>query len=70
MNVTCNLRNAGSFLYHSLSVKRQIILYQNPFTGLYPETSRDKEVACVRSSVYANMSVWSLFQAYKSVGSM
>ena len=26
-------------------VKRQIILYQHPLTGLYPETSRDKEGA-------------------------
>ena len=26
-----------------------------------------KEVACVRSSIYANMSVWSLFQAYKRI---
>jgi hypothetical protein len=40
-------------------------MYQHPISGLYPEHSRDKDVACVRSSIYANMSVWSLYQAFK-----
>ena len=46
-------------------MKRQLLRYQSATTGLFPEHSEDREVGCVRSSIYANMAVWSLCQAYK-----
>ncbi len=49
------------------SVKRLLLRYQNPVTGLYPPCSSDKEVGSVRDTLYCCMATWSLCQAYKKV---
>ncbi len=48
-----------------LPVKRQILRYQSPTTGLFPDHSKEKKVGSVRSTIYCSMAVWSLQQAYK-----
>merc|ERR1719186_543769 len=46
-------------------IKRQLLRYQSPTTGLYPSQSSDCVVGSVRDSVYCCVAVWSLYQAYK-----
>lgn len=47
------------------SVKRQLLRYQSPITGLFPVFSSDTEVGSVRESVYCAAAVWGLYQAYR-----
>ncbi|UYV62296.1 PHKB [Cordylochernes scorpioides] len=48
-------------------VKRQLLNYQSPTTGLFPHTSTETDVAHVRDSVYCAVAIWSLCQAYKRI---
>lgn len=48
-------------------VKRQLLNYQSPTTGLFPCLSRDKDNGYVRDSIYCAVAVWSLYQAYKRI---
>lgn len=48
-------------------MKRQLLLYQSPVTGLFPVLSTEKEVGSVRDSVYCASAVWSLYQAYRRI---
>lgn len=49
------------------SVKRQLLQFQSPISGLFPVLSTDIEVGSVRDSVYCAAAVWSLYQAYRYV---
>ena len=49
------------------SVKRHLLRYQNPITGLYPVTSSEKNVGSIRDTIYCCMSTWSLGQAFKKI---
>lgn len=53
-------------IYYGI-VKRQILQYQSPITGLFPVLSTDKEVASIRDSVYCAAAIWSLQQAYRRI---
>lgn len=46
-------------------VKRQLLHYQSPTTGLFPAQTVDKEVGSVRDSIYCASAIWSLYQAYR-----
>lgn len=48
-------------------VKRQLLQFQSPISGLFPVLSTDTEVGSVRDSVYCAAAVWSLYQAYRYV---
>ena len=48
-------------------VKRNLLRYQNPITGLYPVTSSEKNIGSVRDTLYCCMSTWSLGQAFKKI---
>ncbi|XP_076321382.1 putative phosphorylase b kinase regulatory subunit beta isoform X1 [Tachypleus tridentatus] len=48
-------------------IKRQILNFQSPTTGLFPSLSYEKDVACVRDSIYCAVAVWSLYQSYKRI---
>lgn len=48
------------------SVKRQLLQFQSPISGLFPVLSTDNEIGSVRDSVYCAAAVWSLYQAYRS----
>lgn len=48
-------------------VKRHLLRYQSPTTGLFPATSADKKVGSIRDSIYGCMATWSLHQAYKKI---
>lgn len=48
-------------------VKRQLIANQSSSTGQFPESSAEKVVSDVRTSLYCTYAIWSLHQAYKSV---
>lgn len=48
-------------------VKRQLLRYQSPITGLFPVMSTDQVVGSVRDSVYCAAAVWSLYQAYRRI---
>ncbi|XP_029835256.2 probable phosphorylase b kinase regulatory subunit beta isoform X1 [Ixodes scapularis] len=48
-------------------VKRQLLNFQSPTTGLFPRLSRDREHGYVRDSIYCAVSIWSLYQAYKRI---
>eukprot|EP00096_Caligus_rogercresseyi_P007374 TRINITY_DN25218_c0_g1_i1.p1 TRINITY_DN25218_c0_g1~~TRINITY_DN25218_c0_g1_i1.p1 ORF type:complete len:221 (-),score=43.38 TRINITY_DN25218_c0_g1_i1:106-768(-) len=52
--------------YYGL-VKRQLIKYQSPFTGLFPATSSTKNVGSVKESIYSAMAIWSLHLAYRNL---
>jgi len=52
--------------YYGL-VKRQVLRYQSPTTGLYPALSFEKKIASVRDSIYCASSTWALFQAYRKI---
>lgn len=49
------------------TVKRHILQYQSPTTGLYPSNSAEKSIGSVRDTIYCCMATWSLHQAYKYV---
>lgn len=53
-------------IYYGI-VKRQLLRYQSPITGLFPVMSTDQEVGSVRDSVYCAAAVWSLYQAYRRI---
>lgn len=46
-------------------VKRQLLRYQSPITGLFPVLSSDTEIGSVRESVYCAAAVWGLYQSYR-----
>ncbi|KAF7266397.1 hypothetical protein GWI33_020273 [Rhynchophorus ferrugineus] len=48
-------------------VKRQLLRYQSPITGLFPVLSTDTEIGSVRESVYCAAAVWGLYQAYRRI---
>ncbi|XP_077542615.1 putative phosphorylase b kinase regulatory subunit beta isoform X3 [Haemaphysalis longicornis] len=48
-------------------VKRQLLNYQSPTTGLFPRLSRDREHGYVRDSIYCAVAIWSLYQSYKRI---
>lgn len=48
-------------------VKRQLLRFQSPITGLFPVISTDTEVGSVRESVYCAAAVWGLYQAYRRI---
>lgn len=48
-------------------VKRQLLQYQCPITGLFPQVSSDTEVGSIRDSVYCAAAVWGLYQAYRRI---
>ncbi|RZF33916.1 hypothetical protein LSTR_LSTR012258 [Laodelphax striatellus] len=48
-------------------VKRQLLRYQSPITGLFPVLSSDSTVGSVRESVYCAAAIWSLYQAYRRI---
>ncbi|XP_060518432.1 probable phosphorylase b kinase regulatory subunit beta [Cylas formicarius] len=49
------------------TVKRQLLRYQSPITGLFPVFSGDTEVGSIRDSVYCAAAVWGLYQAYRRI---
>ncbi|KAJ8947470.1 hypothetical protein NQ318_009773 [Aromia moschata] len=53
-------------IYYGM-VKRQLLRYQSPVTGLFPVLSSDTEVGSVRESVYCAAAVWGLYQAYRRI---
>ncbi|GJQ86545.1 hypothetical protein Trydic_g10445 [Trypoxylus dichotomus] len=53
-------------IYYGM-VKRQLLRYQSPITGLFPVLSTDTEVGSVRESVYCAAAVWGLYQAYRRI---
>ncbi|XP_076338400.1 putative phosphorylase b kinase regulatory subunit beta isoform X3 [Tachypleus tridentatus] len=48
-------------------IKRQILNFQSPTTGLFPSLSQDKEIAYVRDSIYCAVAVWGLYQSYRRI---
>ena len=48
-------------------VKRQLLRYQSPTTGLFPALSSDTKVGTVRDSCYCAAAIWSLYQAYRRI---
>ncbi|XP_008194133.2 probable phosphorylase b kinase regulatory subunit beta isoform X3 [Tribolium castaneum] len=53
-------------IYYGM-VKRQLLLYQSPITGLFPVLSSDTKIGSVRESVYCAAAVWGLYQAYRRI---
>ncbi|XP_037960630.1 probable phosphorylase b kinase regulatory subunit beta isoform X2 [Teleopsis dalmanni] len=53
-------------IYYGI-VKRQLLRFQSPITGLFPVMSTDQQVGSVRDSVYCAAAVWSLYQAYRRI---
>uniref|UniRef100_A0A1Y1M5A6 Phosphorylase b kinase regulatory subunit n=1 Tax=Photinus pyralis TaxID=7054 RepID=A0A1Y1M5A6_PHOPY len=53
-------------IYYGM-VKRQLLRFQSPITGLFPVHSTDTEVGSVRESVYCAAAVWGLYQAYRRI---
>lgn len=53
--------------YHFVSVKRQLLQFQSPISGLFPVFSTDTEVGSVRDSIYCAAAIWSLYQAYRRI---
>lgn len=51
----------------NITVKRQLLQYQSPISGLFPVLSTDTEIGSVRDSVYCAAAVWSLYQAYRRI---
>lgn len=62
------LYNCESLTF-SVSVKRQILRFQSPTTGLFPRDLTEPQIisAHVRDSVYCAAAVWALAQAYKYI---
>uniref|UniRef100_A0AAR5P2Q4 Phosphorylase b kinase regulatory subunit n=1 Tax=Dendroctonus ponderosae TaxID=77166 RepID=A0AAR5P2Q4_DENPD len=48
-------------------VKRQLLHFQSPITGLFPVLSTDTEIGSVRESVYCAAAIWGLYQAYRRI---
>ncbi|XP_043247487.1 probable phosphorylase b kinase regulatory subunit beta isoform X3 [Amphibalanus amphitrite] len=48
-------------------VKRQLIANQSFMTGQFPESSAERVVSDVRTSLYCAFSIWCLHQAYKRI---
>ncbi|XP_072936893.1 probable phosphorylase b kinase regulatory subunit beta isoform X2 [Epargyreus clarus] len=48
-------------------VKRQLLRFQSPITGLFPVLSSDLHIGSVRDSVYCAAAVWGLYQAYRRI---
>lgn len=46
------------------SVKRQLLQYQSPTSGLFPRTTLEMEESHVRDSLYCAYAIWALYQAY------
>ncbi|KAJ6632945.1 putative phosphorylase b kinase regulatory subunit beta, partial [Pseudolycoriella hygida] len=44
-------------IYYGI-VKRQLLKYQSPISGLFPVLSTDTQVGSVRDSVYCAAAVW------------
>ncbi|XP_061515026.1 probable phosphorylase b kinase regulatory subunit beta isoform X2 [Anopheles gambiae] len=53
-------------IYYGI-VKRQLLQFQSPITGLFPVLSTDREVGSIRDSVYCAAAIWSLYQAYRRI---
>ncbi|XP_060808968.1 probable phosphorylase b kinase regulatory subunit beta isoform X3 [Amyelois transitella] len=53
-------------IYYAI-VKRQLLRFQSPITGLFPVISSDLHVASVRDSIYCASAVWGLYQAYRRI---
>lgn len=53
-------------IYYGI-VKRQLLRYQSPITGLFPTLSNEEKIASVRESIYCAAAIWSLFQAYRRI---
>ncbi|XP_072377153.1 probable phosphorylase b kinase regulatory subunit beta isoform X2 [Diabrotica undecimpunctata] len=53
-------------IYYGM-VKRQLLRFQSPITGLFPVFSSDAEVGSVRDSIYCAAAVWGLYQAYRRI---
>ncbi|CAH2067131.1 unnamed protein product, partial [Iphiclides podalirius] len=53
-------------IYYAI-VKRQLLRFQSPITGLFPVLSSDLQVGSVRDSVYCAAAVWGLYQAYRRI---
>ncbi|XP_018570272.1 probable phosphorylase b kinase regulatory subunit beta isoform X2 [Anoplophora glabripennis] len=53
-------------IYYGI-VKRQLLHYQSPITGLFPVLSSDTEIGSVRESVYCAAAVWGLYQSYRRI---
>uniref|UniRef100_T1J0N1 Phosphorylase b kinase regulatory subunit n=1 Tax=Strigamia maritima TaxID=126957 RepID=T1J0N1_STRMM len=48
-------------------VKRKILRYQSPTTGLFPGESDNEGEAHVRDSIYCAVAIWSLYQSYRRI---
>ncbi|XP_061382467.1 probable phosphorylase b kinase regulatory subunit beta isoform X1 [Danaus plexippus] len=53
-------------IYYAI-VKRQLLRFQSPTTGLFPVLSSDLHIGSVRDSVYCAAAVWGLYQAYRRI---
>ncbi|XP_073941999.1 probable phosphorylase b kinase regulatory subunit beta [Choristoneura fumiferana] len=53
-------------IYYAI-VKRQLLRFQSPITGLFPVLSSDLHIGSVRDSIYCAASVWGLYQAYRRI---
>ncbi|XP_056632018.1 probable phosphorylase b kinase regulatory subunit beta isoform X1 [Diorhabda carinulata] len=53
-------------IYYGM-VKRQLLRFQSPITGLFPVLSSDTEIGSVRDSIYCAAAVWGLYQAYRRI---
>jgi phosphorylase kinase alpha/beta subunit len=53
-------------IYYGI-VKRQLLQFQSPISGLFPVLSTDKEVGSIRDSIYCAAAIWSLYQSYKRI---
>ncbi|XP_031763872.2 probable phosphorylase b kinase regulatory subunit beta isoform X2 [Galleria mellonella] len=53
-------------IYYAI-VKRQLLRFQSPITGLFPMLSSDLHIGSVRDSIYCAVAVWGLYQAYRRI---
>ncbi|XP_059060592.1 probable phosphorylase b kinase regulatory subunit beta isoform X4 [Achroia grisella] len=53
-------------IYYAI-VKRQLLRFQSPITGLFPMLSTDLHIGSVRDSIYCAVAVWGLYQAYRRI---
>ncbi|KAH9639892.1 hypothetical protein HF086_015743 [Spodoptera exigua] len=53
-------------IYYAI-VKRQLLRFQSPITGLFPVLSSDLHIGSVRDSIYCASAVWGLYQAYRRI---
>lgn len=51
-------------IYYGI-VKRQLLRYQSPTTGIFPVLSGETKVGSIRDSIYCAAAIWSLYQAYR-----